>query len=358
MTRFLESFATQQLLPPWRADGVTVTAFLFELKAHVIQRYLDRFLNFPPARQTPFHYRALKNAQFGIIIITDYPSICSTNTRNMRRYGTGITQWDHLKQTEFFVGVPVEKYDVGPDNIMTNREIQWIQPIVISDNASVVFASREIVGVDMLFGRVETSPDPEPGGVHYDCWLPSLRTFSPTSKEEWLPFAHVRSGAPLAEPPPEVLAALGGPGAGGDPVLEGLKAVLGEQSDPMVRGFLPVAMRMVTLKQFRDAYNLDLASYQALVGATISHKTIRDLRFFDPKRAEISFMSTATTEQILTSFLDLHEGSAETPPPHPGPSWDLVALPAPVRFAFRFTADVTFDQVETLHVVGGSGAAA
>jgi hypothetical protein len=349
MTRFLESFATQQLLPPWRAEGVTLTAFVFELKAPVIQRYLDKFLNVPPARQSPFHYWALKDAQFGIITISQYPSIYSTNKRNMARYGKEITEWDHLAQTEFFVGVPVEKWDVGPDNIMSNREIQWIQPITVSDNASVVFSSREIIGIDMLFGRIEPSPSPVPGGLHFDCWLPSIKTFAPTSKEEWLPFAHIQADAPLDAPPPEVLAALSGANPTGDPVLSGLQAVLGGEADPMARGLMPAAMRMVTLKQFRDAYNMNLASYQAIVGATSTHENVRDLRFFDPKGTNISFMSSATTEEILTSFLDLHEGTDKTPPPHPGPAWDLLALPATIRFAFTFTSDVTFDQVETLH---------
>jgi hypothetical protein len=298
------------------------------------------------------HFWALEDAQFGIMTISHFPSIYSTNLRNMQRYGKEITEWDHLTQTEVFVGVPVAKYDVGPSNIMTNREIQWIQPITISDNASVVFGSREIIGVDMLFGRVETTPEATAGGLHYDCWLPSLRTFSPTSKEEWLPFMHVETDVPLSEPPAEVVEALVGAGSPSDPVIAGLEQVLGGDVDPMAQGLLPAAMRMVTLKQFRDAYNMSLASYQAIVGATTTHANIRDLKFFDPAKVTVNFMSSATTEEILTSFLDLRQGEEKTPPPHPGPAWDLVALPAPVRFAFSFTSDVTFDKVETLHTFG------
>lgn len=356
MTRFLESFATQQLLPPWRADNVTLTAFVFELKAPVIQAYLDKFFNFPPPRQPPFHYWALKDAQFGIIVLSNYPSICSTNVQNMRRYGRNIMAWDHLCQNEFFVGVPVEKYDVGPDNIMKNREIQWIQPVAVSDNASVVFSTREVIGVDMLYGELKTAPPPDSGGLHFDWWLPSLKTFSPATKEELLPFAHVEADAPLAGPPPEVIAALEDGDKSGDPVLAGLAAVLGGEADPIAQGLLPAAMRTVTLKQFRDAFNMDLASYQAIVGGTTTHANIRDLKFYDPKTASISFMSTATTEEILTSFLDLHAGTEKTPPPHPGPEWDLLALPAPVRFVFSFTCDITFDQVETLHTFAGPSA--
>ncbi len=346
MTRFLESFATQQTLPPWRAENVVTHAFVFELKAPVIQAYLDKFLNFPAQKPSPFLYWAMKEAQLGILVVSQFPKIASQNVQNMRRYGPDIEEWDHVSQTEIFVGVPVEKYDVSASNIMSGGTIEWIQPVIISDNASIVFSSREIIGLDTMYGEITLPPADVPGGLHLDCAIPQIKVFAPTSKETMLPFLHIEAAAPLDFA--TAMSSVAGESAHDDPFVLAVERVLG--LDPHAPTPLPEAMRMVTLKQVRSTHNLNLARYQAIVGATMTRENIRDIEFFDPSKVVIDFMETDTTTEILRSFLDLQPGSAATSAPHDGKTWDLAdTLNAPIRFAFRVTSDSTFHDVETLH---------
>jgi hypothetical protein len=45
VTEFIESFATQQMLPPYRSIGARVTTVMFALETGAIARYCDRFFN-------------------------------------------------------------------------------------------------------------------------------------------------------------------------------------------------------------------------------------------------------------------------------------------------------------------------
>ena len=345
MTRFLESFATQQTLPPWRAENVVTHAFVFELKASVIQTYLDKFLNFPSKRPSPFQYWAMKDAQMGILAVSQFPKIASLNTRNMRRYGHDISEWDHVSQTQIFVGVPVEAYDISASNILTRKRIEWVQPVIVSDNASIVFSSREIIGLDMMYGEITLPPADVPGGLHLDCSIPQIKVFAPTSKETMLPFLHIEAGAPLEAA--SALSSVAAESRQDDSFVDAVENVLGigvESGSP-----LPETMRMVTLKQIRSTHDLTLARYQAIVGGSETRENIRDIQFFDPAKVTINFMETDTTSEILRTFLDLRPGSGATPA-HDGKNWDLAnTLNAPIRFAFRLTSETTFHDVKTLH---------
>ncbi len=345
MTLFRESFATQQSLPPWEARGVQSWCFLFPLSATAIQRYLDEYFNFAHPEPAPFRFSALAEAQFGCLTISYYPVIASTNKANMLRYGPQTTSWDHLSYNEMYVAAPVLCNRVTPDNLLVDRQIVWIQPVVMCDNSSVVFATREIVGIDTMHATINLRPGRAPGSLHVDTQFSGFKTFSPTTAEGPLPFLHLETGSPLPGGLPEAAT------REDKAFLEGLFGVIGGVD--LVGGVRPTTTRLISLKQFRDAYDLRLATYQAIVASTATHTDVSDLRFFDPKEVDLDFMWSASAEQILSSFLQLgRPGDEKASAPHEGPGWDLVGRQVKIKVAFAYTNNAVYDQIETLHTFG------
>jgi hypothetical protein len=352
MTEFLESFATQQLLPPWKAKGVDVSCFMFKLPATSIQKYLDQFFNFGGDDRAPYHFQAHNDLQHGVLVFHHYPDIWSANVANMRRYGEDLQSWDHVSYNQMYVAVPIVRYAITADNLLVDPQIYWIQPVVICDNSSVVYGSREIVGIDMIQGDVTITTEAPSGALHIDTYINGVEKFSPRSKETLLPFVHVETGAPLPE------------GQGMTPAMTAAAAdfLLGmahvTANAPTAPGSpLPQEARLVTLKQFRDSYDMTRATYQAIVSSNSIMSNVGNVRFFDPDKVDIDFMWSATVSEILTSFLDL--GTFAPAPPtdggvesHDGPGWDLPHKKLNPEVCFSFTADFDYAEFETLHTFG------
>jgi len=352
MTPFLESFATQQLLPPWQAKGVDVSCFMFKLGATTIQNYLDKFFNFGGDDCAPYYFKAYDGLEHGLLVFHHYPDIWSTNQANMRRYGENLQSWDHLSYNQAYVAIPIIRYTITADNLLVDPQVYWTQPVVICNNSSVVYGSREIVGIDMIQGEVEISRIITAGALHIDVSINGVADFSPRSKETLLPFLRVETGAPLPEHlgmPPETT-----------PIVAKFLMALAT-ANPKAPAAGPASLqseaRLVTLKQFRASHDMTLATYQAIVSSNSIMSNVRNLLFFDPKQLDIDFMWSATVSEILTSFLDL---GAFTAPlvagartaGHRGPAWDLPHKKLEAQVGFRFTADLDFTEFETLHTFG------
>jgi hypothetical protein len=342
MTDFVESFATQHLLPPYHSAGATVNAFVFKLAPHVIQSYCDRFFNLGATSQRPFHYEALPWARIGILIVTQYPNISSLNEENPEHSSLHARQWDDLQQTELYATIPVARYRVASHNILVDRTIEWVQPFLILDNSTSAFSGREILGLESLYGEIKCAPATDASGFSAKTTLLSWKVFSPTSLQQMLPFVEIQTEPPLA---PDAGSAA--PVADDESAvwIEELRALI-PNLDGLVGGMFPAAMPLAILKQFRDAADPAKAIYQALVTARSRYSSLRNLQFYDPDKCLIQFTEGAMVDEIISTFLDLRtwapplvQAVPETPQPKV----------LPVKMAFSFTADIDLDEIRTLH---------
>jgi hypothetical protein len=345
MTDFIPSFATQQLLPPWGAKDLRTSCFLFPLDWKVIQNYLGQFFNLSDPVRGPLYFSALRDAQYGALIISDYKNIFSLNAPNMRRYGADIRTWDHLSYIEISVAIPVDCYTLTPDNLLIDGRPVWIQPVVMCNNSSVVFGSREIVGVDMMHANITLAAAEAPGSIHVDAEFPGIKVFAPDSAQAMLPFLHLETGAALADNGQGIFAEQDAA------FVQSLLAKVGGGS--ALAAGLPVRTELVSLKQFRDAFDITKAEYQAIVSGVSTRENIRDVTLFDPKDVTLEFMWSASATQILGTFLNLGEpGDDPGTTPH---NWDAIGRMVRPVVGFSYTCDLTFDQIDTLHTFGAPG---
>ena len=195
MTQFIESFATQQLLPPWTARGALTWGFAIRLSRRRIKNYLSRYFNGGYPDEAPFYYAPLPGPQFGLLSVAYFPNVASGNLQTASRLGPGETSWDHLTHTEAYLSFPVLRYALSKDNLVTDPVLVWVEPFVFSDNDSVVFSSREIWGSDMYLASMVREPGLADHQLHFDMGMIGIKKFSPRSTSELLAVLHIRTGA-------------------------------------------------------------------------------------------------------------------------------------------------------------------
>lgn len=348
---FVETFATQQLLPPLTSSDVTVHVFLFRLSPEVVQAYCDRFLNLGEAWDRPVHYMALADAPLGVLAITDYPCTVTKRPPGQARRGDGSDGWDKVSQHELYAAAPVYRYRVAAGGALVDPVLQWVQPFLINNNASAAFSSREVLGLETLWGEFEF-PLREQPGFAVDINLPSWRVFRWDSKQETLPFLSVRTGPALNDQ--EVQAAF--EKLQKDPIaladVMALQKALPDLS-LTVGSVIPTAMTMVILKQFREAGDPSKAIYQALVNGECRFSGMgtpeRPIRFFDPKSCVLQFTPGAMVDEMIATLLHMapEELQARVDKLAAGEKVEPVNLE--VRMAASFRADIEFDAIETIH---------
>jgi hypothetical protein len=402
MTDFIESFATQQLLPPWTATDSRHWAFVLRLEKGRVAAYLDTYFNGRYPDRAPYLYIPLPGRrQYAVLGIDDYPNVASKNVRtassNVDDEGEsgalrgsnngdddGDKTWDRLAHLQAYLMFPALRYSLSNNNLLTDPQVVWVEPISFSNNDSVVFSSREIWGSDMYLAEM-CRPDGAPSAeLHFDMGLMGMKEFSARSFEELLAVMHVKTGGQVD-----------------------LVSTLSEipKTNPHILPFLQILTRSVTfagvapdlgpspyggtgrlnnLKQFRDCYNMNVAIYRAIVESEASHTNVKDVRLFDPSKVEIDFMWSDSMAELLTDLLGakkpthpgppLNHAPPRTPPvplgrrnlepdefpkrTSPAPiaandmNWDMGRLAVKAEFAFTYTSDVEFVVVDTIHTYG------
>ncbi len=81
MNKFVDSYATRQLMPPWKSLGSTCWCFAVPMDKLLVQKYLDKYFNgMAPenavATGSPYRYATLPSAQFGMLVVCNQPQIC------------------------------------------------------------------------------------------------------------------------------------------------------------------------------------------------------------------------------------------------------------------------------------------
>ncbi len=338
MTQFIESVATHQLLPPYQSENSVVHCFLFEIGLKAIQSYCDTFLNLGDQSHPPFFYRPITEAPFGLLTVTEYPRLCSLDTKTAQSLGVQTKEWDHVRQTEFFVAVPVHRYRVTGANLLVDPVIQWVQPIIVVDNATSAFSGREILGLDTLYGEIKTAPATQPGGFSFKVSLPSWMIFLPNSPQTMQPFVTINGGPPLD--------ADSGQNGVDTAAMAQLETAIPDLAG-LLEGRFPETLELVILKQFRSAADATQAIYQALITCENRYSNVTDITLFDPDAVTIDFQNGAMVQEILDTFLDLPTTTGMVVR-KPG---DRTHRPyyrrATVKMAARFTATIDLMDIKS-----------
>ena len=154
MTQFVDSFTTQQLLPPWQSTGARFWAFVVKTAPDCMQHYLDTHFNSAGPDVAPFQYRCRDDSGYGMLIVADHPDFSSGHEPGGK--------WSTLSHREVFWSFPAFRYPVNPDNLLDRPQPVWIQPFYFDDNSLVMFSSREIWGSEKQIKVVEVMRSTNP----------------------------------------------------------------------------------------------------------------------------------------------------------------------------------------------------
>jgi hypothetical protein len=384
VTEFVESFATQQLLPPWEAQDVQAWGFVVPMTEKRVQAYLDAYFNGAYPDYAPFYYKPVPGPQYGLLSAAVFEKVASLNRNTASRLGDTHVAWDHLRHTEVYLTFPALRYPRSKDNLLMGEPVLvWIEPFIFSDNDSVVFASREIWGSDCYLGSITRALGGPAHSLHLDLGMIGIKAFSPRSMSELIAVLHIKTGGDSTESITDILkvrpelkqfiSILAGSGAFADKPPAGI-------DPPPFKG----GAELNNLKQFRDCYDMGAAIYRAIVASTTTHFDVKHIQLFDASKVEVAFMWSDSIGPLLTALFDAtaandgtplaHMREAEAGPSAPKPAawagpppdgfraplqvkpgdmdWDLRSLVLPVQFAFSFNSKARFDVVGTLHTYG------
>ena len=364
MTQFIESFATQQLLPPWNAKQVQISGFAIRLQRQLIVDYLEKFFNGGYPDTAPFLYEPLPGkAQFGLLTYSAYPAIRTGTTGPGTHPVSGGDIWDSIRHTEIFLAFPVHRRSIGVDGVASEPTLVWVQPAVYSDNDTVVFSSREIWGTDMFLATIVREPNAE--AFHVDAGIVAVKTFDPRSVDELLAFLHIHAQLKPGLALPEILA--------GNPDLKRFVDILGASGmfaggapPPGVpKTVEPTAVELNNLKQFRDAYDMGTAIYRAIVASQASYSNVGEVVFYDTSGIDLAFMWSDSMGEFLQTILGAAKPvPGRTDPADLGPpiehvedwtsamDWDMDRIVVKAELGFAFVADVDFKVLATIHTYG------
>jgi hypothetical protein len=346
MTKFVKSFSTQQLLPPWESTGCSTWSFAVRVHKSTVQGYVDKYFNGDYAKRSRrFKYAPLPGPQFGLLTVALRPNTFSVRPGAAR---------DNLGFREVHWSFPVNRRRINADNRMVGpTETVWVQPFLFCDNATVVFSSREIWGSNTIFASILPHPDPPSGDLHVDVAIDGIRKFSPRAHNEELGCLHIRTGTGhqfdwdrVAEEPGLRGFIKSAAECGMIPVAREGRAL---------RPTLPGIVRN-NLKQFRDIEDMNEATYRAIVATQTTHTKVSHLTLYDCSEIVIDFMWSDSIAEMLRTLFDLRSPTEGGPPheheagrsPADGINWDLDRASLKAVLGFSFGSDVSFKVLDTL----------
>ena len=356
MTKFVESFATRQLLP-WVSKACKTWGFAVSVENANIQGYLDNYFNNKYPDCSPYRYEPFPEPLFGFITVRQHEDVFS-NVRGQEE--------DTLSYKEAYWTFPALRYLLTGGEPSPNPETIWVQPFSVCDNPLVMFGSREIWGADVMLSEIINDDTLSMNRLHLDVAVDGFRKFEPKARGERLATMHIQmaDGVALDE---------GGLGAYNQRLVNFMSVVnrgpSPELATPSI--FVPGGTTDVSIqnyvKQIRDIRNWDNAIYRAIVASKMTH-AVTSLAFYPGERVELDLMWSATVKQLYTGLLGIKEADAVDGPPldhaagagvrgSPKIHWDLKLTRMPVQLAYSFISDLTFEVTDTLYTYGALGAA-
>lgn len=369
-TLFVESFATQQLLPSWLAKEAQTWAFVLDFTDRLearLEKFLDDFFNAGLDDDAPYEYAPIPGSRYGLLTVSHCTPRASTG-RSIRP----VDSWDDLDHDDIFLSFAVLRRHRSEGQLTGGFDIVWVQPFMCSNSSTVVFSAREVWGCDMTYVETFKSQwkrDPTLAEINVEYLGP--RKFAPQSRVERLPFLRVEAHGER-EP-------------AGDPetAKQTVEAVLESNQD--LRGFFDIlAMSGLVelaspsdsapsaelvggeigfdlnyLKQIRDAFDLDRALYRAIIETRSLYDEMTEFRFLEETRVVVEFTQTVTMEEFLedivgvparTGFASPSGGHDRRGRRRREASAKRIRIPA--ALAFTFKSNIKFDVLGTVYTYG------
>lgn len=354
-TLFVPSFATQQLLPPWKSKGSRNWAFVIQIDRHCIQKYLDDWFNAGDDDRPPYYWQAYPTGEhgYGVLLVCDHPDFSSVVDGN--------PGWNRLAHREVFWFFPAYRYNRTPDDILFGRpQVTWIQPFALDNNSFVMFSSREIWGCEKDMAEILIDRDRADHALHIDIALQGCKVFNPKSISHLIGAMHLRLAH--TDAPADLSVALANRDLAGlvGSFLGGVMAPA--SSHPGAHDDLVNRIELNTLKQFRDAFNLRFAAYKAITCSSVTHTNIKGAKYYSGDNVTIDFMWSDSFAERWKKLFGLKAPPEDWPHrghPHgdqsslaKGIDWDMPRVQAKVMMAMSFTADSHFEVRDTLYTYG------
>ena len=335
---YTQSAASLEVPPPYNFPGVSAYAFVWDAEIERIQAFCDTFLNLRKPEELGFVYRPATFWPYTLLLFINYPYMFSTCPAPKDEIA--YADRGYVSQTEVFVAFPVVREGVTDQTRLADTEMEWCLPFIAVANGMSAACGREMVGLPKLLAEIEANevPGAFTGTVKMLRWPDNGQP----AQHEMASFLTVKVQPCLAykglikdrQSPWTVL-----PGRLGGMLMEGL-ALTREMADVASLGMAPLAMRTVSLRQYRDAGELETAVYQAIVTCRFSYANIRNFQFYNETEVTIAFNGEGSFSDIVRSFHKGPDGAKYAPEP---------------KAAFRFDADMAFDDMRTVHTFASEG---
>lgn len=353
MTTFIDSFSTDQLLPPWQSIDMRMWSFVIQVERSLIEFHLKTRFNAAAPDRAPYHYTPLDTAKtYGLLCVVRHDTFSSTYRKNVG--------WDTTSHTELYWTFPVMRYSVSADNLLHDPQLVWIQPFSFDNNSYVMFSAREIWGTEMEMAEVRMEEGANPGELKIDMAIEGMARFDPKAKSQSI--GCMRMGMKANATKADLHALL----AGDDDLDAFVDLLIGQG---IFTGSFDAAgvdaetgLEINTLRQFRDVFDMNVAAYRAIVASRTQHGNIRDLEFFSGKDTVVEFLwSDSMKETLQTMFgprTRYPHSQLITKPPvlsaegTPPTDWNLEHMPIEVALVISYTADARFEIIRTLHTYG------
>lgn len=365
MTKFVESFSTQQLLPPWLSRNARFWTFVIPVGRSFLQDFLDRDMNSPGAGLTspapdfaPYRYEVLPDSTYGLLCMVDHLD-CSSMIGSAEH-------WDTVATREVYWTFPARRWRVTADNLAIEPSLVWIKPFMLVDNSYVMFSSREIWGEEADMATIRLDQDGPASGRSFEVAIQGIKQFAPRSISHLIGYLHA-SIQPDAETADIDGMFARNPALAAFAETLGGRVLLGVGPDGAAIAGAEQVFETNVLKQFRDVFNMRAAVYRALVASRTLHSNVRDLKYYEGSKIRLSAMVSDTTSEAISKLFGAPLPTAGAPAGHPqtgrptdesGIDWDLPHVPLDVALGISFTGDARFDVLATLHTYGllGDGA--
>jgi hypothetical protein len=239
-----------------------------------------------------------------------------------------------------FIALPVVRIGTAPGTLAANTALEWALPFIVVGNPMSAVCGREMLGLEKLRAKITFGESVFPESFSCRMELPGWTPLDPDSHQRMLPCVDVDTGPVTptfrGSSRPSSLWTLFRSRLASS-LIDGL-GTAANLVDEATAGVMPTTMQTVSLKQFRDALEPERALYQALIGCRTKYTNIQNFRFYKEDDVRITFHEQKSFQSI---------GRLIEPP-------RSVVGSSPIRTvqpkaAFRFNADIDFDNMRTLH---------
>lgn len=344
MIPYTQSVASQEVPPPYHFPGVTVNAFVWEAHLDKVQAYCDRFFNLGDADDRGFVYGPTPFWPYALMLFIEYPVMISASpTPRSVLHAMPYSDRGVIAQREVFVAIPVVRRGLGPKRLILDSALEWALPFIVVDEPNSAVCGREMLGLEKLRADIEIGESAFPDSFRGQVSLPGWPELSPNVMQRMMLFLDVDTGPTVptfrGSPTANSLWTLFRSQAAGDAIHA--MATLADALETLSAGTMPTSMQTVSLKQFRDAQAPEEAVYQALVSCRSKYSRIQNFQFYKEEDVQICFHQTGSFAETLR-FIEL-------PPGNPSDNPADASNPFHPKAAFRFNANIDFDNMRTLH---------